>query len=90
MPLTPLLTHFAFSINDLKCTGMYWKLSQLLYWKIEIVLENVLECAGISLIILCGHPDYVYRRKLNCLSINQSHVRNITNLCLSQIAGEEN
>ena len=64
MPLTPLLTHFAFSINDLECTGMYWNVLEI---KPLTVLENVLEYTGISLIILCGHPVSEYLILIVCL-----------------------
>ena len=37
-------------------TGMYWNFKSVQYWKSKNVLENVLECTGISLSILCGHP----------------------------------
>ena len=39
-------------------TGIYWNFKSGLYWKSENVLENVLECTGISLSILCGHPAH--------------------------------
>ena len=41
---------------ELSCTGIYWKFEIVQYWKIKNVLENVLECTGISSSILCGHP----------------------------------
>ena len=41
---------------ELSCTGIYWKFKIVQYWKNENVLENVLECTGISCSILSGHP----------------------------------
>ena len=40
---------------ELSGTGMYWNFKSVQYWKSENVLENVLDCTGISLSILCGH-----------------------------------